>query len=144
MEGIQVRSGVRADAARVAELSGQLGYPVSAGEVEARLEGSPDGSEGDLLVAVHDGAVVGFLEVERRRSVYAGGWAEISGLVVGEGSRGRGVGRALVAAACAWARGQGFRRLRVRTNVVRERSARFYEGEGFRLVKQQRVYDREL
>jgi len=144
MGDLTIRSAARGDAAQLAELSRQLGYPVSAAEVEARLDGSREHVEGPVLVAVQGRAVVGFIELGGRASVYAGAWAEISGLVVEERARGRGVGQALVAAARNWARGQGFTRLRVRTNVVRERTARFYEGEGFRLSKQQRVYDLEL
>ena len=52
-------------------------------------------------------------------------------LVVDESRRGLGIGAALVDAALDWAAGQGFDTLRVRSNVVRERTHAFYERLGF-------------
>jgi hypothetical protein len=39
---------------------------------------------------------------------------------------------------------RGYRKLRVRSNVVREDAHRFYEREGFRRTKTQMVLDRKL
>jgi hypothetical protein len=43
-----------------------------------------------------------------------------------------------------WARNQGLDRLRVRTRASRKEAHAFYEGRGFNLTKEQRVYDRKI
>jgi GNAT superfamily N-acetyltransferase len=140
---VTLRAAEPQDASVLAELVLQLGHAVFLSEVKAQLE-QPAEPRHALLVAVLAGKVVGFAEVEARRSLPAGSWAELTGLVVEETLRGQGVGSALVAGARGWALGQGLRRLRVRTRRERESTARFYEKEGFRLCKEQRVYDVEL
>jgi GNAT superfamily N-acetyltransferase len=60
--------------------------------------------------------------------------------VVDETRRSRGTGAALVEAAVEWAGRHGFRNLRVRSNVVRERTHAFYERLGFTRLKQQVVF----
>ena len=61
-----------------------------------------------------------------------------------DGSRGVGVGAQLLHAAEQWAAKNGFGRMRVRSNVVRERAHRFYLREGYRERKRQVVFDKDL
>jgi hypothetical protein len=49
-----------------------------------------------------------------------------------------------VRAAREWAAARGLARLRVRTNVLRAESPRFYAALGFRETKQQRLFTLEL
>ena len=42
----------------------------------------------------------------------------------------------------AWAVAQGLGKVRVRCNVVRERTHRFYEREGFVVTKTQKIFDK--
>jgi len=133
-----------ADAEAAAALSGELGYPADAASVRARfamLDGRP---EHGLLVAEDAGAVVGWVHVHDGWTLESGRMAELLGLVVGEARRGAGVGRALVAEAERWAAARGCTRLRVRSNVTRERTHRFYEGLGYRRVKSQQVFDKDI
>jgi GNAT superfamily N-acetyltransferase len=142
VDEVHLRDAEPRDAPVIADLCRQLGYPVPSAAVADHLrELSGRSAEHRLLVAMVGGAVVGWLEVSARQTLDAGRFAEISGLVVDERRRGAGVGKRLIDAARSWAGERGVPRLRVRTNVVRERTARFYEREGFRLAKQQRVYD---
>jgi GNAT superfamily N-acetyltransferase len=137
---VHIHAATARDAPALVELCRQLGYPVQPGDVRAYLR-RRRGPEGSVLLAVQAGRVVGWLEVGVQAALHRGTWAEVSGLVVEEKSRSQGVGRQLLAAAGSWARVHRLSRLRVRTNSVRERAARFYEREGFRLTKEQRVYD---
>jgi GNAT superfamily N-acetyltransferase len=144
--GIPIRAAAPGDAAAVARLSAQLGYPAEAasvGERLAQLAGAPEAHA--VLVSVDgEGAVTGWLHVSVERTVESEPYAEIRGLVVDEGSRGRGLGGALVRAAVAWSRGRGLRRVRVRSNVVRERTRAFYLRLGFTVKKTQAVFDLDL
>jgi ribosomal protein S18 acetylase RimI-like enzyme len=54
-------------------------------------------------------------------------------LRVAPGLRGRGLGRRLFAAACAWARARGCRRLKIETQNVNVPACRFYARQGCQL-----------
>jgi GNAT superfamily N-acetyltransferase len=138
---MNVRHAIASDAAALAALSTQLGYPAQPEESSERLSALGAGA---LLVAEEDGSVLGWIHVCGIRFFQSPPFAEIGGLVVDEAARGKGVGRLLVQAAVRWAAEQGYGKLRVRSNVVREDAHRFYEREGFQRVKNQAVFDRKL
>ena len=139
---MNVRHAIASDAAALAALSTQLGYPAKPEEAAKRLAALGPGNA--VLVAEEVGAVVGWIHVCGVQFFQSPPFAEVGGLVVDEASRGRGVGKLLVEAAARWAAEQGYGKLRVRSNVVREDAHRFYEREGFRQVKTQVVLDRRL
>lgn len=139
---VNIRAATATDAAALAELCTQLGYPAQPGEAAERLAAL--GPANSVLVAEEDGAVLGWIHVCGVRFFQSPPFAEIGGLVVDEASRGRGVGKLLVQAAIRWAAEQGYGKLRVRSNVVREDAHRFYEREGFQRVKTQAVFDFRL
>jgi GNAT superfamily N-acetyltransferase len=139
-----IREATLSDAAALASLTTQLGYPVASDEMAARLLAVLNLSNQSALVAEDDGAVAGWLQVCSRESLESPAFAEVSGLVVDEAQRGRGVGRRLLDAAVRWAEERGYGTLRVRSNVVRTEAHRFYEREGFHRTKTQMVLDRPL
>jgi GNAT superfamily N-acetyltransferase len=139
-----VRRAAPGDAERLAALSTALGYPMTSDEAVRRLGEITDHPDHGLLVAEVDGRVEGWIQVSLPRIFEAPLQAEIAGLIVDEGARGAGIGRLLLAAAEGWARGQGCRAIRVRSNVVRERAHAFYQREGFVLIKTQRVFEKPL
>ena len=139
-----VRPAVGADAPALAALSGELGYPVEARPMAARVAEAALDPTRRVLVAELGGRVVGWLEWAERATLESGRTAEITGLVVGAPWRSAGVGRCLVEHAAREACGRGFTALRVRTNEVRTRTHGFYEKQGFRLAKSQRVYALDL
>jgi GNAT superfamily N-acetyltransferase len=112
--------------------------------VAARLRSIGSRPDHAVLVAADGARLLGWVHVFVTRRLETDARAEIGGLVVDESCRGRGLGRALVRSAEAWARSYGLRLLRVRSNVTRERAHRFYEREGFREEKRQTVFTREL
>jgi GNAT superfamily N-acetyltransferase len=139
-----IRPATLSDAAAVADLATQLGYPTRPEEAEARLRDVTSRPENAVLVAETDGAVAGWIHVAGTYTVESEPYAEILGLVVDQARRGGGIGAALVAAADDWAAGHGFRTLRVRSNVVRERTHAFYERLGFARTKSQVVFLRSI
>src|SRR5690242_5210686 len=116
---VPIRSMRFEDADPVARLSGQLGYPASAADVARRF--ADIGRQPDAAVFVADdertGGVVGWVHVYRVPLLETDDHAEIGGLVVAEGLRGRGIGRALMRAAEAWAGDRGCAAMRVRSQV---------------------------
>ena len=133
------------DAAALAALVGELGYPASAADMQARLAPLLDRERFFLAVATGtDGGLLGLVNAERRLNIEAGVSHEITGLVVASSARRTGVGSALVAAAEAWARSQGGAAMRVRSNVVRPEAHAFYARLGYGLQKTQHCYARAL
>jgi len=132
------------DAARLADLSRQLGYGAGEADVARRLGLLLGHADHAVLVAEEDGEVVGWIQVSLSLLVESPLSAEVRGLVVDERFRRRGVGPLLLRAADDWARARGCARLRVPCNIVRADAHRFYEREGFREVKRQRIFERAI
>jgi len=137
-----IRPAQLSDASAIADLSTQLGYPSRPEETEARLRDVLDRSDGSILIAEEGGAVIGWLQVVGTHYIDSDPFALITGLVVDESRRSRGIGAALVEAAVEWAAEHGYGTIRVRSNVVRERAHAFYERLGFSRVKNQVVFVR--
>lgn len=139
-----IRSARLGDAAEVARLSAELGYPASEADISARLAALLPLHEHHVAVAEADGKLLGFAAVEIRTLLVSGRKAELMGLVVGSEARGRGVGKSLVRAAEEWSRAQGVGRMTVRSNIARPESHGFYECVGYMRNKSQHVYFKEL
>jgi len=133
------------DAPAIAVLATQLGYPSRPEEAAARLRDVLARPDDAVLVAEDaDGAVIGYGHVGGTHHLDLDPYAEIRALVVDESRRSRGTGAALVAAMMAWGTEHGYREMRVRSNVVRERAHAFYERLGFARVKRQQVFALKL
>lgn len=132
-----------ADAAALADLSGELGYPASTVEIKGRLETLFSSPNHKILVGEID-KVVGWVHIAMISSLESDPFAEMKGLVVTSPARGTGVGTQLVTEAERWAKQKGCRRMRVRMNVVRTETHDFYKKTGYTLTKRQEVFDKEI
>ncbi len=142
-EILKIRNAVMADAAALASLSGELGYPATTSELGHRLKIISSGEDDRILVAER-GGVVGWIQVSVVHSLESGSYAEIRGLVVTGPERGSGVGTRLVKEAEDWAKTRGLERIRVRTNVVRTETLGFYRTRGYTSKKRQEIFDKTL
>ena len=133
------------DADAVAALSTQLGYPSSAEQTLRRFRAIGDAPDARVWVAESaEGAILGWIHLFGNRLLESDPDAEIGGLVVHEAARGRGVGRALVSAAEAWARERGYTVVSVRSNVIRTEAHAFYKGLGYEPTKSQFKFRKRL
>ncbi len=132
------------DAAALAELSTQLGYPMSIRQAQDRWALLAGSESHHVMVEEEGGEVIGWIHVFVSLRLESDPAAEIGGLVVAEAHRNRGVGGRLVAAAEGWASERGLSRMRVRSRVEREAAHRFYELGGYRRIKRQQVLEKAL
>jgi GNAT superfamily N-acetyltransferase len=140
-----IRKARSADAPRIAELSGELGYPATAKDISRRMRKLAAAAPSALFVAEFRGAgVVGWTHVSVTHLVESGTRAELNSLIVADGQRSRGAGSRLLAVAEAWARKHGCRSMSVRSNVVRDRAHAFYEREGYEHYKTQKAFRKKL
>ena len=143
--GLRVRRARMSDAARLAQLSGELGYPTTASEMTVRIRKLKPASQNALFVAESlEAGVVGWTHVSVNHLVDVGTRAEINGIIVAESQRNLGAGALLLDAAEDWARIHGCPSMSVRSNVIRERAHRFYEREGYEHYKTQKAFRKTL
>lgn len=126
-----IRPALIDDAAPIAGLMTQLGYPTTSEAMTVRLAGIlPDPArltvvaESDRIVGVAGGAVGRYYEGD-------GLYGQLAVLVVDAEARGAGVGRALVDAVEAWAAGRGARTIVLNTGLQRAGAHAFYERCGY-------------
>jgi len=142
---VKIRRARPSDAPRLADLSGQLGYPTTPSEISKRLRKLKGGAQNALFVAESPSAgVVGWAHVSVNHLVEVGTRAELNGLVVADGQRSLGAGALLLNAVEAWAGKHGCPELSVRSNVLRERAHQFYLRQGYDHYKTQKAFRKSL
>ncbi len=142
---LRIRRAKAEDSARLAELSGQLGYPATAEQIRRRLRRIRPPAQHALFVAeTKEDGVIGWVHVSKQPLLEVDIRAEVNGLVVAEGYRSLGAGARLLLAAEDWARKHGCKGMSVRSNVIRERAHGFYERNGYEHYKTQKSFRKPL
>jgi GNAT superfamily N-acetyltransferase len=140
-----VRPAQPRDCDGMAGLAGQLGYKCSGDEVRKQLSDMQDASDYAVLVAeLPGGKIAGWIGAYIFRSIEAGSWPEVNGLVVDENLRSRGIGKRLLDAAEQWAQSIGYDAISVRSNITRDRAHQFYKNNGYEQIKIQREFRKSL
>jgi len=132
------------DAEAAAELSSQLGYPSSPGDLRKRIEELSHTTDRVAFAAVVDGQIVGWIDAAMERHLQYAASAVIGGLVVREDMRGQGVGRRLCLEVEEWARSKSVPLVRVRSQIKREDAHRFYLRDGYHKVKTSLVFEKPV
>jgi GNAT superfamily N-acetyltransferase len=132
VSSVEIRQGAQHDAAAIARLLDQLGYPAAVEQVKRRLHRLERSDADVLLVAEADGEVVGLASLHVSPALeYDGDAGKLSAIVVDERHRGRGIARALVGAIEREARRRGCVLLFLTTAERREDAHAFYRAVGF-------------
>jgi len=127
-----IRDATPDDAAQVAQLLGQLGYPTTAAQARTRIERLTARDDYTVRVFADGDALLGAgalqvhpgLELDEPIGL-------ITALIVSDEARRRGVGRALVDDLLDFARKHGCARVNVGSGLHRADAHAFYEGIGF-------------
>ncbi len=119
------------DLAAVRHLLSELGYEASAEEVARRYRAVTGEERHAAMVAERDGRVLAFLHVFARPAFEKPPEAVVQALVVDSASRGEGIGKALMAAAEAWALQRGFVSMALSSAASRSEAHAFYGALGY-------------
>ncbi len=120
----------------------ELGYDVEASALRNNISEIYNNG-GEIFIADQSGAAVGSICVLIDARLAEGVYAEIVSLIVSEKARGKGIGKRLVIEAEDWAR-QRADRIRVRANEIRTTAHAFYEGQGYEVVKTQKIFIKKV
>ena len=130
---MKIRPPVDTDAADIAGLLGELGYPCRPDDVVPRLEAlRSEATSTGAWVAEFGSRVAGLATTRAFASVHVAVpvvWLTV--LVVTSEARGQGIGRALVGEAERWARAMGAHRLSLTSGVQRQEAHEFYRRLGY-------------
>jgi GNAT superfamily N-acetyltransferase len=146
-DAIAIREITPADAEAAAELSGELGYPVSEGTMRARIEACEGLPDHIVFVActIASERAVAWVDVSIVHHLQNEPYGEIGGLVVSSKCRSAGIGKRLLRRAEEWIRNEkNTNRAVVRSQVSRERAHQFYLREGYSLWKTSAVFSKNL
>lgn len=129
---MEIRTATETDASKIVGLLTQLGYPGTEGFIRDKIRKLANHPDGVVVVAVENGAVVGFISLHFIPQVaLPGDFARISYLCVDEAVRSGGIGRQLLSYAELRARQRGCDRLELHCHSRRERAHEFYFRHGY-------------
>jgi GNAT superfamily N-acetyltransferase len=125
-------------------LASQLGYSLNDVEASHRFKQiSGDGSQ-KLFIYEYQGTVVGWIHICGLWRFLSEPFAEIVGFIIDKEFRSQGLGSGLLSHAEKWAKSQGYRLLRIRSNVIRKNTSSYYGKRGYDLVKKQNVFVKSI
>jgi ribosomal protein S18 acetylase RimI-like enzyme len=98
---------------------------------------------GEIIIAEKNGKTIGSVCVLIDARLAEGVYAEIVSLIVSENVRGQGIGKELVKEAEVWA-SKSVNKIRVRANEVRSSDKAFYKNQGYKELKTQKIFIKEV
>ncbi|TBO44789.1 GNAT family N-acetyltransferase [Pedobacter kyonggii] len=134
---VQIREISEKDAESVATLSTQLGYESDIKQTSARIKRINNSNENCAFVALVDGEVVGWIHGFYTLRLESDPFIEIGGLIVDENYLNLKIGKQLIENVNIWAKKHQVKKLKVRCNIKRTESHKFYERLGFKENKRQ-------
>lgn len=139
---VSIRIAELKDAEFLHKLSGQLGYKTTVEDINSRISKILNHKDNCAYVATEENKVIGWIHGFYSLRIESDFFVEIGGLVIHEDFRRKGVGNMLVEEVAKWAKSKSINSLRVRSNIIRIESHKFYESIGFTHNKDQKVFDK--
>jgi GNAT superfamily N-acetyltransferase/uncharacterized membrane protein YphA (DoxX/SURF4 family) len=141
---IALRLAREADAAALARISDQLGFPLDEEAARMRLKEALGGPDHALLVAESRGRVVGLMELKRLRLFTARRQVEVVALVVDHDERERGIGTRLLQEAELWAKDLRCSKIRVRSKTIHRGAHSLYRRSGYEEIATSLLFEKQL
>lgn len=141
---IYVRKVQASDTEAITELSVQLGYQATNGDIRYRLAEILTDKSYCVYVAEVDEKIAGWIQGCYSLRVESDSFVEIGGLVIHENYRRMGIGKILVETVMEWSASKKCKKIRVRSNVKRTPAHEFYKNLGFVESKEQKVFSKSI
>lgn len=132
------------DSEFITELSNQLGYESQNVDIQNRLKQILANIDNCVYVAIENGKIVGWIHGFFSYRIESEFFVEIGGLVVDKNYRKNGIGKKLVDKVIEWSKSKNCEKVRVRCNVIRKESHKFYENIGFEMNKEQKIFNKQV
>jgi len=132
------------DSESITGLSIQLGYESNYSVTHKRLKEILKNDDNRVFVAIDNEKVIGWIHGFYTLRIESDSFIEIGGLVVSENYRKSGIGKTLIESVIKWAESRKYNSIRARCNIIRIESHKFYENIGFRINKEQKIFDKKL
>ena len=140
---LEIRNASGSDAEEIINLSAQLGYETDVNNVTDRISKIENDINNCIYVAVIDKTVVGWIQGFYSIRLESMEFVEITGLVVDVKYRKMNIGRKLIDEVLKWAKPFRVEKVKVRC-TIRTESHKFYEKSGFKLVKEQKIFEFDM
>jgi N-acetylglutamate synthase-like GNAT family acetyltransferase len=111
-------------------LSKELGYEPQRGEIENKIRKFEFSLDEEIFVAEFE-KVIGWMHISLVEPLESNPFVEIRGIVVTQEYRKKGIGTKLIKTAEDWAKEKSCKKIRVRTNVKREETRKYYRNLNF-------------
>lgn len=141
MQIFQLQSLTSKDAEQLAQLAVELGYENQVAELFKRTEKILQSTEDAIFIAKHEDQIVAWIHSFVALRVESPVFVEIAGLVVSQNFRKQRIGNQLIDAVKNWSSAKQIHQIKLRCNVVRTESHQFYQNIGFKLCKQQMIFE---
>ena len=129
---MNIRSASHKDIDQLINLLNELGYPSDKDTLTKSLTHYKRSDDYEVLVAEHEGKVVGCISLHVMKLFHrAGNAGRITSLVVSSENRGKGIGKDLVNAADRYFKSMGCVKTEVTSGDHRKAAHNFYQSEGF-------------
>ena len=144
MQEITVRQSRKKDIDQIAALCVQLGYDYPADKIRKKFRKIRKSKDNEIFVACDSGKVIGWIHISIYNLLYFQKLGNILGLITDRGYRGRGIGKNLMSSAEQWAKDKGCAGIIVNSGETRKDTHTFYEKIGYRLIKRQERYYKDV
>ena len=128
------------DGGTVNALSKQLGYFLSIEQTLQNINSVLQSKDHTAFVAEYENKIVGWIGVAQAIMIEVMPHCEISGLVIDEHHRGRGIGKLLIDKVKQWAKEKGNNMIGLHCNIKRTEAHLFYQHLDFTELKQQKNF----
>ncbi|KQB99734.1 GNAT family N-acetyltransferase [Pedobacter sp. Hv1] len=144
MEIFKLQSLNLSDAEQLTALSVQLGYGNDFNLLFERTKKIIETADNCVFVAKSGDKIVGWIHGFIALRIETPLFVEIAGLVVSQDFRKQHIGKNLINAVKEWSISVGIYKVRLRCNVIRTESHKFYKNLGFEQNKQQMVFEMDI
>lgn len=131
------------DIETIIELTKELGYTVTREEIKDKIKKFSNSLTEKVLIAEID-KIVGWMHVSLVEPLESKAFVEIRGIVVKEEYRKQGIGTKLIQAAEKWGKEKGCKKIRIRTNIKRNETRKYYSNLNYKSIKTQEVFEKEI